>query len=52
VPEREHSVGTRIDFNQMFPIGDMTMKITDGKAWARRCVGFDTADLEDAKALR
>lgn len=51
VPEREHSAGTRVDLSQMFPIGNMTMKITDSKSLgnlvreARRALGVTQDQL-------
>lgn len=51
VADREHSARTSADFSQMFPIGNMTMKITDSKSLgkvvreARRALGVTQDQL-------
>src|SRR5690606_19218072 len=51
VPEREHSAGTSVALSQMFPVGNMTMKITDSKSLgnavreARRTLGVTQDQL-------
>jgi y4mF family transcriptional regulator len=51
VAEREHSARTSVDLSQMFPTGNMTMKITDSKSLgnavreARRALGVTQDQL-------